>query len=120
MEGEIVRVVERARRDIVGELRRSGHFYYVMPENRGIFQDIYISEENLKNAELGDRVVTRIVEWESKHLNPEGKVVKVLGGGDDWRTDLASVMVGSGTGVRFPLGRGRRRLPHPMASVRQS
>ncbi len=104
VEGEIVRVVERASREIVGELRRSGHFYYVMPENRGIFQDIYISEENLKDAELGDRVVTRIVEWESKHLNPEGKVVKVLGGGDDWRTDLASVMVRFGYKRTFPAG----------------
>jgi ribonuclease R len=92
-EGEIVQVVARANRDIVGELRKSGHFHYVMPENRGIFQDIYVSGENLKGAKVGDRVVARITEWESKHLNPEGTIVRILGESDDWRTDLKSVMV---------------------------
>jgi len=102
LEGEIVRVIERAKRAIVGELRKSGHFYYLMPENRGIFQDIYVSEENLKGAKVGDRVVGRIIEWESKHLNPEGKIVKVLGESEDWRTDLASVLVRFGYRRGFP------------------
>jgi len=102
LEGEIVRVVERTTREIVGELRKSGHFYYVMPENKGIFQDIYVSEENLKGAGVGERVVARITEWESKHLNPEGSIVKVLGASDDWRTDLASVMVRFGYKRGFP------------------
>jgi ribonuclease R len=113
LEGEIVRVIERARREIVGELRRSGHFYYVMPENRGIFQDIYVSEENLKGAKVGDRVVSRIVQWESKHLNPEGKIVKVLGGSDDWRTDLASVMVRFGYRRGFPRRAGEEASAVP-------
>ncbi len=93
LEGEIVRVVERSSEEIVGDLRRSGHFHYVMPQNRGIFQDIYISEENLKGAKIGDRVVVRIIEWESKHLNPEGAIVRILGDSEDWRTDLSSVIV---------------------------
>ena len=104
LEGEIVRVIERASREIVGELRRSGHFYYVMPDNKGIFQDIYVSEENLKGAEVGDRVVVRIIAWESKHLNPEGKIARILGGSEDWRTDLASVMVRFGYRRGFPQG----------------
>ncbi len=102
LEGEIVRVIERAKRQVVGEVRQSGHFYYVMPENRGIFQDIYVSKENLKGAKVGDRVVARIIEWESKHLNPEGKIVRVLGGSEDWRTDVASVMVRFGYRRGFP------------------
>ena len=101
-EGEIVEVVERSNKEIVGELRQSGHFYYVMPENRGIFQDIYISPEDLKGAKVGDRVVTKITEWESKHLNPEGTIVKVLGDSEDWRTDLASVMIRFGYRRTFP------------------
>lgn len=101
-EGEIVEVVERSNKEIVGELRQSGHFYYVMPENPGIFQDIYISSEDLKGAKLGDRVVTRITEWESKHLNPEGTIVKVLGDSEDWRTDLASVIIRFGYRRTFP------------------
>lgn len=101
-EGEIVEVVERSNSEIVGELRRSGHFYYVMPENPGIFQDIYISPEDLRGAKLGDRVVTRITEWESKHLNPEGTIVKILGDSEDWRTDLESVMIRFGYRRMFP------------------
>jgi len=103
-EGEIVRVVERANREIVGDLKKSGHFHYVMPENRGIFQDIYVSNENLKGAKIGDRVVTRITEWQSKHLNPEGTVVRILGESNDWRTDLKSVIVRFGYRRAFSTG----------------
>lgn len=104
MEGEIVQVVERANTDIAGVLRKSGHFTYVMPENRGIFQDIYIGEENLKGAQVGDRVVARILQWESKHLNPEGRIVQILGKSEDWRTDLKSVIVRFGYRRSFPKG----------------
>ncbi len=33
---------------------------------------------------FGDKVVCRITEWRSKHLNPEGEIVKVLGRSDDF------------------------------------
>ena len=49
-EGEIVDVLKRANENIVGTLRKSGHFYYVIPDNSSIFQDIYVDSENIKRA----------------------------------------------------------------------
>ena len=99
-EGVIVEIVKRRTSQIVGTLRKTGHFHYVLPDNPAIFQDVLIPDEALGAARVGDKVIARITEWESKHLNPEGAVVKVLGPSGDIKTDIASVI------VRYRLPRG--------------
>jgi ribonuclease R len=99
-EGVIVEVVKRRNVELVGTLRKSGHFHYVLPDNPAIFQDILIPDEALGKGRVGDKVIARITEWESKHLNPEGAVVKVLGPSGDIKTDIAAVV------ARFDLPKG--------------
>lgn len=75
--GKIIRVVERGRRDIVGTLRSTGRFLYVVPIDPGYQKDIYVSDK--AGAQIGDRVVVRLQEWLHKHVNPEGDIVDVIG-----------------------------------------
>jgi ribonuclease R len=106
-EGAIVEVVKRRSSRIVGTLRKSGHFHYVLPDNPAIYQDVLIPDEVLGKARVGDKVIARITEWESKHLNPEGAVIKVLGRSGDAKTDIASVV------ARYNLRRGFPRAAVP-------
>ena len=101
-EGVIVEIVKRRSSQIVGTLRKSGHFHYVLPDNPAIFQDVLIPQEALGKARVDDKVVAKITEWESKHLNPEGAVVKVLGPSGTIKTDIASAVVRFGLPKRFP------------------
>ncbi len=79
LEGEIVEVLERGRRTITGRLERSKNFHFVVPDDPKIARDIYVSREHLQGAHRGDKVVISLEPWRSEHLNPEGKVVEVLG-----------------------------------------
>ncbi len=101
-EGQIISIVERAREEIVGILRKSKSFYFVEPDDRKIHRDIYVSSNNLKKAEDGDKVVVSNIEWENSQLNPEGSVIVVLGKAGTYDTEIASIAREFGIRYKFP------------------
>lgn len=76
-EGVVIRILERGSRRIVGTLQRSQRFHFVVPDDPRIPHDIYV--EPTPSAKLGYTVVVRLDHWESRHTNPEGTIVEVLG-----------------------------------------
>ena len=79
--GRVVRVLERARTQLVGTLQRGKQFLYVIPDDPRITHDIYVppSRDTGRPAQVGDKVVVDLREWESCHTNPEGEIIEVLG-----------------------------------------
>ena len=82
-EGRVIRILERAHDTIVGTLQRSRNFYYVVPDDPRFVHDIYVHPEPDQQpgnaANVGDKVVVRLDAWESRHINPEGEIIEVLG-----------------------------------------
>ena len=79
LEGSIVEVLERANRKIVGRLFIEQGVAFVIAENKRITQDILIQPDQLGGAKAGQVVVAEILEQPSKHAEPIGRVVEVLG-----------------------------------------
>lgn len=79
LEGQIVRVLERKRKEFVGVIKKSKSFYFISPDDPTIHRDIYIDKSKLNNAKTGDKVVVGNFVWENDMLNPEGEVLEVLG-----------------------------------------
>ncbi len=77
--GTVVRVVERAKRNIVGVFHKGRHFCYVTPDNPKIHRDIYIPSNATKKARDGEKVVCVLTEWEDPSLNPIGEVTERIG-----------------------------------------
>lgn len=91
-EGEIVKVIRRSEYPIVGQLEKSKHFFFVSPDDRKINRDIYIQQGKTQGARPGDKVVAVVEEWTSPNLNPEGRVVEVLGKRGEVRAEMLSVI----------------------------
>ena len=91
LEGEIVEVIERSRKPIVGVFEKSKHFFFVVPDDSKIGRDIYIPEGKTRGARPGQKVVTQIESWESRNLNPEGEVIEVLGKSGEVHAEMMSV-----------------------------
>jgi len=91
IEGTIVNIVERSRKEIVGTLQKSNSFYFVIPDDKKIHRDIYISSKNLGSAKPGDKVVVGNIQWLSPNLNPEGKIIEVLGKAGSFDVEIASI-----------------------------
>jgi ribonuclease R len=98
--GRVMNVVERARHDVVGTLRSTGKFLYVVPMDPVFKHDLYVPDA--AGGALGDRVVARFTNWENVHVSPEGEVIEVLGPADLPSVDTASVMRHYGLPERFP------------------
>jgi ribonuclease R len=115
-EGRIIRILERAHDTIVGTLQQSRHFFYVVPDDPRIVHNIYVQvpaavagdavrghrravhapdqpgTASPATARPGDKVVVRLESWESRHVNPEGEIVEVLGRADAPGVDMLSII----------------------------
>jgi len=78
-EGEVVDVLERANRTVVGRLHEERGIVFVVAENRRINQDLLIAPDGRGKAKDGDVVVAEIVEQPSAQREAIAKVVEVLG-----------------------------------------
>ena len=102
--GRVVRVLERARTQLVGTLQRGKQFLYVIPDDPRVTQDIYVPppRDTGRPAQVGDKVVVELREWTSRHANPEGEIIEVLGPPDAEGVDMLSVIRQYGLSLHFP------------------
>lgn len=95
-EGRVIRILERAHDTIVGTLQRSRNFYYVVPDDPRFVHDVYVQpdrdQREQPSAGVGDKVVVRLDAWESRHVNPEGEIIEVLGAASAPGVDVLSII----------------------------
>src|SRR5436190_3195317 len=112
-EGRVIRILERAHDTIVGTLQQSKNFFYVVPDDPRIVHNVYVAspvaavydrrkrdvgkEEDRRSqsaatARPGDKVVVRLETWESRHVNPEGAIIEVLGPSSAPGVDMLSII----------------------------
>ena len=98
-EGRIIRILERAHDTVVGTLQRSRNFYYVVPDDPRFVHDIYVRSDVTGDGSasgrvgtIGDKVVVRLDDWQSRHVNPEGEIIEVLGPASAPGIDVLSIV----------------------------
>jgi ribonuclease R len=102
--GAVIRILERKRTQLVGTLQRGRKFLYVIPDDPRMPHDIYVPEPRDvgRPAHVGDKVVVELHEWESRHVNPEGEIIEVLGSPDEEGVDMLSVLRQYNLPLHFP------------------
>ncbi len=90
-EGEVIKILKRARTTVVGKITKDKNFFFLKPDDAKLPRDIYIPKAFLKGARRGNKVVVRLESWDSEHVNPEGKVIEILGDAGEPRVELLSV-----------------------------
>jgi len=119
-EGRVIRILERAHDTIVGTLQRSRNFYYVVPDDPRIVHDVYVGQvsntpqderavaglplaTSKVTPQIGDKVVVRLEAWESRHVNPEGEIIEVLGPASAPGIDMLSIIRKYHLPTEFPM-----------------
>lgn len=74
-EGRVVEILERGIKRFVGELRRHGTYYYLLPLAYRFFETITVDAADLHNAKESDRVLAEIVDYQPLRA----AVVEVIG-----------------------------------------
>ena len=88
--GVVIRILERASEIVVGTLQKGQHVHYVIPDDPRMPHDVYTRPA--LNAQVGDKVVVKLLEWKSRHTSPEGEIVEVLGKSDAPGVDIMAII----------------------------
>jgi ribonuclease R len=78
-EASIVEVLDHATKRLVGRLYEEHGVLFVVAENRRISQDILVAPGEHGGAQPGQVVMLEILQQPSKHAQPIGRIVQVVG-----------------------------------------
>jgi ribonuclease R len=105
-EGRVIRILERAHDTIVGTLQQTRNFFYVVPDDPRLVHNVYVQPRPLPAAprppQPNDKVVVRLEAWESRHVNPEGEIIELLGRASDPGVDMLSIIRKNNLPLQFP------------------
>lgn len=102
LEAEIVRIVERGMKQVVGTYEQSKNYGFVVPDNLKLSSDIFIPKERSKGAVDGHKVVVELTSYGGENKNPEGRVIEILGHRNDPGVDIMSIVKAYDLPTEFP------------------
>jgi ribonuclease R len=110
-EGEVIKVISRARETFVGTAVIENNSFYVAPDDRKMYTNIFLSKDdvkNLKNGDSGDKglkngdkVFVRILPWNDPKKDLCGKIIKILGKKGVNDVEMESIVLENGFEVGF-------------------
>jgi len=102
-EARVIRILERGTSRIVGTLQKSRNFYYVVADDPRLVHNLYVPAPTPPvYCKPGDKVVAQLDAWPSRHINPEGSIVEVLGPASSPGVDMLSIIRKHNLPTEFP------------------
>ena len=101
-EGEVIEILQRGRAELVGTIEIMPNYAFVVASSKKIFGDIFVSKNDLKEAQHGDKVIVKITKWAEGERKMEGFVKEVLGKSGENNTEMHAILAEFGLPVHFP------------------
>ena len=102
-EGEVIEIVRRGRTEIVGTIEIMPNYAFVVASSKKIYGDIFVSKNDLKNAQHGDKVIVKITKYAEDERKMEGVVTEVLGKSGENNTEMHAILAEFGLPISFPI-----------------
>src|SRR5205814_4437453 len=93
-------VLRRKQTEFMGKMEMNEGFGFFVAETDKPMPDIYIPKQNFNGAKDNERVVVRLVQWETDGKRPIGEVVSAISEGDNNDLAMKEILLANG----FPLG----------------
>ncbi|MGL5150504.1 MAG: ribonuclease R [Clostridium sp.] len=101
-EGEVVQVLKRNNKKVIGVYEDSRNFGFVVPEDARLTGDIFVSKKEKNGAKDGDVVIVELTNWPDRRRSAEGVVVEILGQKGDRGLDILTIIKKHGLPEEFP------------------
>jgi ribonuclease R len=101
-EGRVAEIFARNVSEIVGIIEINPRFAVVQPDNKKLFDPIYIEPDALQGARNGDKVIVKVIEWPTRRSQAQGEIVEVLGQAGDNDVEMHAILAEFGLPNRFP------------------
>ena len=101
-EGIILKVIEHKKDTLVGTFQKNKNFGFVIPDDKKLCRDIFISKKNFGKARNNHKVLVQITKYPQKGKKAEGKILEVIGNVNDAGIDMLSLIKDYDLPYRFP------------------
>ncbi len=101
-EGEVVEILERARKTFVGIIEISKNFAFLVADGKQMPYDLFIPLRSLNGAKNGQKAIAKITEWPAGGKNPIGEVVEVIGFPGINETEMHAILAEFELPYKFP------------------
>ena len=88
---------------IVGTFQKSRNFGFVVPDDRKLGSDIFISKKDCMKARNNQKVVVQITKMPHKDKSAEGKIIEIIGDIDMAGIDMMSLIKEYDLPCEFPM-----------------
>lgn len=100
-EGEVLKIVQRARTHYVGTLKIKNGTGWLTADYRKMHEPILINEGHLKNAQNGQKVLVEIRHWSNSGRSPQGEVREILGQPGENNAEMHAILADYNIPLRF-------------------
>lgn len=101
--GKITQVLERGRDMFVGKLVKQGKKnFLIKADENSAHTDFFVHPDNIKDANPGDKVIFRLVEWDNPKALPEAEVTQILGKEGTNEANILSILAENQIKAPFP------------------
>lgn len=91
-EGKIKKILKHEKNTVVGTFQKNDNFGFVVPDDKSLGTDIFISKNNFGKARNGYKVLVQITKYPENGKNAEGKIIEVLGDPNQAGVDMLSLI----------------------------
>jgi len=103
-EGEVVRAISRANRELVGTYKKVRQMAQVIPDDSRQIYPIYVRPTKKLKPRNGDKVLVAITTFPDKDQAAEGRIMEILGRKGEPGLDLEIIIKKHGLSTAFPPG----------------
>ena len=91
------------KKQIVGTYQKSRNFGFVVPDDKKLGTDIYVSKKNALKAKNNQKVVVEITKQPKNRKSTKRKIIKIIGYIDQSGVDMLSLVKEYGLPYDFPV-----------------
>ncbi|MDO8590278.1 MAG: ribonuclease R [bacterium] len=102
MQAKVVDIIERHKTAFVGTLEKADEGFFLVPDDKRMYRDIFVPEDKVLKAKEGDKVQVRLTLWPDTSKSPKGEVIRVIGRAGEHNAEMLGIVYESGFEVDFP------------------
>ncbi len=101
-QARVVDIPERHKIEFVGTLEKDGPNYFLVPDDKRMYRDIFVPFDSAQGSSDKDKVQVRITEWGDPTKSPKGEVIRRIGTAGEHNAEMLGIVYESGFEVDFP------------------
>lgn len=98
---EVLKIIQRAKIRFAGVLEEAKNGFALVPDDKRLYQDVFVPTSASLKAKAGDKVYVEITEWNEK-LYPIGKVIEIIGRHGEHNAEMRAIVLERGLAYDFP------------------